>query len=178
MLRRAFSLIETTIAMALLLMISLSIMPMFSRSMASANTGREKTEVTTFLHISDELMTQPLGVGAMVPPNGATSRESTSFWCQGEPKIVADVDEGWFDDPVAKGKVLWDRQTNTRQFSVRALDADIDGDSDLVDEEAIHGGDRPEQVHFTVTEVLIDGRREAGPLGAGVLMSARQIRAF
>lgn len=176
--KRAFSLIETSIAMALLLMISLSVMPMFSRSMAAANTGREKTEVTTFLHISDELLTMPLGVGPMVPPTGAGSRELTFFWCQGEPKVVADTAEGWFDDATGKGQVLWDRRTTTRQFSVRALDADLDGVSDLADDEAINGGDRPEQVHWTVTEVRLDGRREAGPLGTGVLMSARQIRAY
>ena len=176
--QRAFTLIESAIAMALLLLISLSILPMFTRSMAAANTGREKTDVTTFLHVADDLLTLPLGEGSMVPQTGAKTRDTSTYWCQGDAQVLGDSQEGWFTDTTAKGQVLWDRRTVTRLFSVRALDADPTGTSDLQDAEAIAGGERPENVHWTVTDVLIDGRRKAGPLGPGVLMSARQIRAF
>lgn len=175
---RGFSLIESMIAMVLMLMISLSILPMFTRSMTAANSGREKTDVTTFLRIADELLAMPLGEGQMVPQTGEKTRETIFFWCQGDSRVVADADEGWFDDPESRGLVLWDRRTSTRQYSVRSLDADLEGRSDLDEEEAIAGGDSLENVHWTVTEVLLDGRRKAGPLGPGVLMSARQIRAF
>lgn len=176
--RKAFSLIEVSISLALMMMIALSVLPMFTRSIAAANNGREKTEVMTFLHIADELLTLPLGKGELTPATGSTTRQLDHFWCQGDEELVADLDEGWFTDPDGKGLVLWDRRTSTRQFSVRALDANLDGLSELLDDEAIPGGDRPENVHWTITDVMLDGRREAGPLGPGVLMSARQIRAF
>lgn len=174
----AFSLIEVSISLALLMMISLSVLPMFTRSMAAANSGREKTEVTTFLHIADELLVLPVGKGQLAPATAATSRQQDHFWCQGDEDVMADVNEGWFTDANDKGLVLWDRRTLTRQFSVRALDANAEGISELEDSEAIPGGERPENVHWTITDVMLDGRREAGPLGPGVLMSARQIRAF
>lgn len=176
--RAAFSLIEVSISLALMMMIALSVLPMFTRSMAAANNGREKTEVTTFLHVADEMLTLPLGKGQIAPATGAITRQLDHFWCQGDEGVVADLDEGWFADPDGKGLVLWDRRTVTRQFSVRALDPNADGLSELLDAEAIPGGERPENVHWTITDVLLDGRREAGPLGPGVLMSARQIRAF
>ena len=176
--RRGFSLIESSIAMAILLLVSLSILPMFTRSMAAATTGREKTDAATFLHFTDEMLVLPVGEGAMVPPTGATSREERSYWCQGEDRVAADPDEGWFAEEDGHGQVLWNRLTRLRQYSVAALEADLEGVSDLQEAEAVAGGATPENVHLTVTEVLLDGRRQAGPLGPGVLMSARQIRAF
>jgi len=175
---RAFSLIESLIAMGLMLVISLSIVPLFTRSMAASNSGREKTDVGTFLRITDDLLALPLGEGETVPQTGQKTREAIHFWCQGQQRVVADADEGWFRNPADKGQVLWDRRTSLRQFGVHALDPDVDGRSDLLEAEAVAGGTTPENVHLTVTEVLLDGRRKAGPLGPGVLMSARQIRAF
>lgn len=175
---RGFTLVETMVSMAVMLFIALAILPLFTRSMAAATSGREKTDVATFLRVADDQLVLPLGLGETVPPGGASSRETAFSWCQGDSQLVADPAEGWFADPSAKGQVLWDRRTKLRQFSVRALDADLEGYSDLADSEAIAGGATPELVHLTITDVLLDGRRKAGPLGPGVLMSARQIRAF
>lgn len=176
--KRAFTLIESAIAMAILLLISLSILPMFTRSMAAAHSGREKTDATSFLRLFDEILALPLGEGQMMPPQGEKVRESKFFWCQGDIQAVGDIAEGWFADATGKGHVLWDRSTTTRQFSIRSLDPATDGQSDLQDAEAIAGGDRPENVHFVVTDLLLDGRRKAGPLGPAALLRVRQIRAF
>lgn len=176
--RAGFTLVETMVSMGVMLFVALAIVPMFTRSMAAATSGREKTDVTTFLRVADDQLVMPLGRGETVPQAGVKTRETAFSWCQGDNQLVGDPAEGWFADPSSKGQVLWDRRTKLRQFSVRALDADTEGYSELTDVEAIAGGATPEQVHLTITDVLLDGRRKAGPLGPGVLMSARQIRAF
>jgi prepilin-type N-terminal cleavage/methylation domain-containing protein len=178
MTQRGFSLIESSIAMGVLLVVSLSILPMFTRSMAIANSGREKTDAATFLHLADELLTMPVGEGAMAPPGGEKTREELAYWCEGDQHVAADPDEGWSSDPDGRGQVLWKRLTRLRQYSVSALDADAAGRSDLQEAEAVVGGETPESVHLTITEVLLDGRRGGGPLGPSVLTTARQIRAF
>jgi hypothetical protein len=73
--------------------------------------------------------------------------------------------------------VLFDRELRNRQFSLSAFKTD--GTTTTLDDAlAIRGGERPENVHLTVTEIKIEGQRISGPLGPGLLVNARSIRAY
>jgi Tfp pilus assembly protein PilV len=174
---RAFSLVEALIAMLLFMTAAIAIIPLFARSVANNNIGKEKSDAATFLRRLEAMAAVPLGLADTTVPAGTVVEAKREAYCQGAPQI-GDSAEGWKPSGTCtSGHVLFERETRNRQFSIGVLDT-TGGTTTLEDADAIRGGERPENVHLTVTEIEIEGRRLAGPLGPGLLANARSIRAF
>lgn len=157
-----FSLIEALIAAAILLIISLGLIPLFARSIADNTTGADSTQATNHGKTQlEELIQVPFGGQDVTVPAGANLAETRESWAQGDPYEVGDPDEGWWPgQPTDKGTVLWERVTRVRQYSVSDLD---DGKLD----NPLPGGTQASSVQLKEIEVELENPKRQSILRGG-----------
>jgi len=157
-----FSLIEALIAAALLLIISLGLIPLFARSIADNTTGSDSTQATNHGKTQlEELIQAPFGGQEVTVPVGAEMAETRESWAQGDPEEVGDADEGWWPgQPTDKGTVLWERVTRVRQYSISDLD---DGKLD----NPLPGGTQASAVQLKEIEVELENPKRQSILRGG-----------
>jgi hypothetical protein len=174
-----FSLLEALVAAALVLIITLGIMPLFTRSIIENVAGKESTVSTNYSRSStEELVPLPLDREMLRPPVGENSRE-----------VCQDYEEGvgWEyiicgDDLV--GQPTWTRSSYVQQFSIREI---YDGDTASgvpTFKNPIPGyaaaDDRFDSfVHIRETMVVTEGQRDQdSPLGPGRRVDLVNLRGF
>lgn len=157
-----FSMIEALIAAAILLMIALGLLPLFSRSIMDNSNGNDLTQGSNHGRAQlEELIQVPFNNEAVTVPGGAEMLEVVDSWAQGEPDESNDEDEGWWpDEPSDKGTVLWRRTTRVRQFSVTSL-----ADGRLEDDESLAGGTQANFVQLKQVEVELENEKSDSILG-------------
>jgi hypothetical protein len=165
-----FSLVEALFASALVLVMMLFILPLFTRSMVQNLSGRESSIATTHGKWTlEELYQLPLDrdvlwVGAGTLPGGDPGLQACAAW---DPATHAWVNyDCATEEPVdAVAGALWGRSTTLRQYAMndlyydgdRALNTPLPGDTPL------------EFVHLREIGVSVEGER------SGLLGPARQI---
>ena len=126
-----FSLIEALIAAAILLIIALGLLPVFSRAINDNVTGNDATQATNCSRTElEELLQMPFNNQRMVVSAGQTKTETKDLYtrAKADPSTgayeVGDATEGWTTDATATGRgpVLWNRTTTIRQYSISDLD--------------------------------------------------------
>jgi type II secretory pathway pseudopilin PulG len=118
-----FSIIEALIAAAILLIIALGLIPLFSRSISDNVSGNDATQATNGSRTEvEELFQMPFNNTRLVVPDGAMLEQTKDFWTVGDPATIGDKDEGWWADATGHGTVLWNRTTEVRQYSISDLD--------------------------------------------------------
>jgi hypothetical protein len=178
-LRRApqagFSMIEALIAAAILLMIALGLLPLFSRSIMDNSNGNDLTQGSNHGRTQlEELIQVPFNNEAVTVPGGANELEVMDSWAMGDPDEFNDDNEGWWpDEPTDKGTVLWHRTTRVRQFSVSDLD-----DGRLTEDEALPGGIQANFVHLKQVEVDLENEKSNSSLGGTRQMTFRVLKPF
>ena len=152
-----FSMIEALVAAVILLVISLGLIPLFSRSIGNNLTGNDALQSTNFGRAELEEMIQlPFNNQSLTVPVGNTQGSAVQSWTQGSTS-VGDANEGWAagSAPTGRGAVLWRRTVRVRQYGVSDLE---DGQLN----NALPGGTQPIFVHLKEVEVQLDSGRLGG----------------
>ena len=118
-----FSMLEVLIAGAILLIISLGLIPLFVQAMRNNETGSDYLQAANGNKSRLEESTQlPINHTILALPVGATEGQVVESYAQGDRRI-GDAAEGWWPGtPSDKGQLLWTRTTRVHAFSTNALD--------------------------------------------------------
>lgn len=174
-----FSLVEALIASALVLVISLGVMPLFTNSVVQNVSGKESTISTNFSRSSaEELVALPLDRDILRPRAGDTSRTVCQDY---EP------DDGWevvTCGATPTGQPTWARTISVQQYNINEI---YDGDTAAGEptfKNPIVGYDIANDrfdsfVHIRELMVVTEGQRTPdSPLGAGRRVDMVSLRGF
>lgn len=188
-----FSLIEGLMAAGLLLVIAVSILPLFTRALESNVSGSRSSQMSTFVSADLEEVNQ-LTVDRdewEVAASGGVRTLIPMFWDTGPlfstPGIPEQLgDEQWIDDADdALGLVIWSRNVSIRKYSLS--DLQILAGTDVGDDVIVAAGhpmllDTPlpddESAHLTEVRVSIRENRNSIPVGSGRRITVGHFRAF
>lgn len=149
---RGLSIVEVLIASALLLIIALGILPLFSRSIISNRQGLDSTEVSNMARTQMEEYAQlPFNHLMLTVPDGADELIVEQHFSEKDKKWKAGK------DPAGGDTALFTRTTTIRQYGI-----DPSAPSGLTAK--ITGGDPPATIHLKEIQVNVLGRA-GGPLG-------------
>jgi type II secretory pathway pseudopilin PulG len=141
-----FSLVEVLIAGALLLVISLGILPLFTRSMTLNSAGRVSTQISQYARSSmEELISASLNAPSLTIPAGETELEVISYF--------EDASEGWIAeaDHVPGSGWFYRKTVRVRQYNVGAL-----ADNELTAGERLDGSSASNLVDLKEIEVIVE----------------------
>lgn len=163
---RGLSLVEATIAAALLLLITVGVLPLFARSLSNNLAGAESSSASnTARSRAEELFQLPFNHGELTLASG-TERVTEAYFSL--------RDQRWKpgpEPPDGSDPAIWRRITTIRQYGVAALDDDL-----LASGEALESGADPGRVHLKEIEVAVLATRTAGPLGPGRRIAVRLLK--
>lgn len=172
-----FSLIEALIAAAILLIIALGLLPVFSRSINDNVTGNDATQATNGSRTElEELLQLPFGNTRLVVASGQTMTEVKDYYTRAKAGAgtdiyqIGDVSEGWTTDVTGRGPVLWNRTTTVQQYGITDLN---DGKLDT----PLDGSTQANFVHLKQVQVQIDNpKKDLFGNGQGITLTV--IKAF
>jgi type II secretory pathway pseudopilin PulG len=185
------TLIEALIAMALLLLVAIGILPLFTRSILNNAAGSEATQTANNARIQLEEMTRLPFNNLSIRLAGGSELLMREVFSASDRDVLGD--ETWVDAGSVTGPVLYNRATRVRQFGLNApIDANadnvLDGFEGLVDtnldgefDNPLADGTDPQFVHFkeVAVEVARPGNSaSAGPLGRAPTYRVRSIKSF
>lgn len=172
--RRAFSLIEVLVISILVAIILLSLVPLFSGSMASNREGWTATEAVAFgrTELEDKSAIE-LDRPEIVVGNEDTDNTQDLVWSDEEGK--------WLDpaDPDVPDFVLWEQTTRVRLFSISDLVGPDDQEKRFTN--PLAGDIDPRYVHFREVNVWVEhqiGAEDSGPSGTSRGLDATVIRSY
>jgi len=185
-----FSLIEGLIAAALLLVVAVSVLPLFVRALESNLAGGRRSQLSTFAGAELEEVNQaPVDQAAWSvtgQPGGVLTLDSR-FWDAGAPSVPDTLgDERWVDaEGDAVGLIQWQSDVTIRKYALADLQILIgSGPGGGV----VSGGLNPmlfddplsddEGAHFIERRVTVKERRAALPAATGKRITVSQLRAF
>lgn len=155
-----FSIIEALIAAAILLIIALGLLPVFSRAINDNVTGSDATQATNGSRTEvEELLQMPFNNQRLVVPAGKTEAETKDYFTRGKSDSGADTyqigsdTEGWTTDTSDRGPVMWNRITTVQQYSLSDLD---DGKLDT----PMDGGTDPSSIQLKQIQVRIENPKK------------------
>ena len=167
-----FSLVEASIAAAILLIIALGLIPLFTRSMLDNSSGNDSTQASNHGKTQlEQLLQLPFNNQRIGVTGGQPFSQATESWTQGNVDEMGDALEGWAPGvPADRGQVLWQRTTRVRQYSISDLDDGVLNDPQP-------GGTQANFVHFKEIEVVLDSQRSS-LIGGGRDLTLRVIKPF
>ncbi len=192
-----FSLLEGLFAAALLLVVAVSILPLFMRALESNTRGGRASQVSTFVTAELEEINQATidrDDWKLTGANTSVLTFPTSFWdtgqlyaSEGSPAKIGD--EGWIDNAAAAtGLVLWSRDMTVRKYSFADVHITIEvgggslatlGDPRLFDSPLTTDTDGDVfNDHFTEFRVSLRENRAETPLNSGQRMTVGQLRVY
>lgn len=165
---RGFSLVEALVAGALVLVMMLFVLPLFTRSMTQNVAGRESSISSTHGKWTlEELNQLPLD-RIQFELVGGDELLNCKYWDASAKQWVEHT-----CDAALPGGTLWHRRTRYRQFAI----GDLMNDRQLLDGEAVPAGTPFEFVHLRELAVEIQGERE-NPLGPARRIDFVTVRGF
>jgi Tfp pilus assembly protein PilV len=172
-----FSLIEALIAAAILLIIALGLLPVFSRAINDNVTGNDATQATNGSRTElEELLQMPFNNQRVVVAGGQTKAETKDFYTRAKADAstgayqIGDATEGWTADATGRGPVLWNRTTTVQQYGITDLN---DGKLDT----PLDGSTQANFVHLKQIQVQIDNpKKDLFGNGQGITLTV--IKAF
>jgi len=172
-----FSIIEALIAAAILLIIALGLLPVFSRAINDNVTGNDATQATNGSRTElEELLQLPFNNQRVVVAAGQTKTETKDFYTRAKADAstgayeIGDATEGWTADATGRGPVLWNRTTTVQQYGITDLN---DGKLDT----PLDGSTQANFVHLKQIQVQIDNpKKDLFGNGQGITLTV--IKAF
>lgn len=165
---RGFSVVEGLIAAALLLIVTIGVLPMFTRAIINNSQGRQASEVSNRARNTlEELAQLPYDDLAVTIPDGSDSLVTTHYWNS--------ITEQWELTAPASGNLLYTRTTTVRYFDVSALDTGATGLPEFERSEAIAAPAAPDLKEI---EVVISNPDQLGLLGPGKSITLRYYKPF
>jgi len=164
--QRGMSLIEATIAAAILLFIAAGILPLFAQALANNLSGADSTSVSNSARSgTEELFQLPFNSARLTLVSG-TELVVEDYYSLAEKKWKPGPEPSGGSDPA-----LWNRTATVRQYSVNALE-----DGLLEPSEALEFDAHVSQVHLKEIELEVVGTRTAGPLGPSRRIATRTMK--
>jgi len=162
-----FSLVESLIAVALIGLVAVGIVPMFTRAMSDNMAGADYTRVTNFAKSKEEdfsrlTFSQP-AIQLLV---GQNDLMSTEFF---DPTTLR-----WSQTPPSSLLATWTRQNDISQYSIN--DSDSNGNYSFTSKLA--GGTSALAVHIRQAQVQVQSSSAIGPMGARRTTTIRYLKAF
>jgi type II secretory pathway pseudopilin PulG len=163
-----FSMIEALIAAAILLIIALGLIPLFSRAITDNTNGNDATQATNGGRTQlEEYLGMPFANAKLTIPAGSTETLTTDSFTLGDPHQVGDAKEGWWPGtPTDKGTILWTRRTRVRQFKFNDLTTPLAGNAD------------PRDIQVKEIEVVMINPKQGGILGSGQGITLRMLKSL
>jgi len=167
--QRGFSMIETLIAAALIGVIAIGIIPMFTRSMIDNMAGSDYTRVTNYAKSKEEDFTRvPWFAPAIQIPSGQTQAMTTEFM---DPATLQ-----WVPNQPPNPLAVWTRSTTYSQYNL----GDITGANTVFGSNKLDGSrsNEPDVVQIIQAEVQVKSVAAIGPMGARRTTLVRFLKAF
>jgi type II secretory pathway pseudopilin PulG len=174
-----FSIIEALIAAAILLIIALGLLPLFSRSISDNVSGNDASQATNGGRTElEELLLVPFNNDRMTVPGGAAMAQTREDLTAGLTDKTGDSDEAWWPDPgpypgpgvTGHGPVLWKRTSEVRQYTISDL---ADGTLDT----PLPGGTQPTYIHLKELTVTVENPKK-NLFGNGQGITLRVLKPF
>ena len=187
---RGMSIIEVLVAAGLLLVISLGILALLTRSLQNNTRGWEATQTSNYARTQlDQHLGESLDAPDIQIPSGSSELETDHFWASGSTAIDNDDDEGWYDSEAsAQGIILMEKTRMVQQYNVASLLGDASGFNDQGEYEfeitqgdldsALTGDVDPRFANVKRIELTIQGRRQGGSLGAGQRLKSETYKSY
>lgn len=162
-----FSIVEVLIGTAILTIVAVGILPLFTSSIRSNREGNDSTQVANFARERlEEFFELPFNSSNLTLTTGTENLFQEYYSVEeGEWKVGTPPTDD--SDPA-----LWTRETRVRQYSVNAL-----ADGQLQTGEALVAGATASEVHLKEIEVAVDSTARAGFLGPGKQITLRTLKA-
>lgn len=156
--RAGFSMIEVMVAAAILLVIALGLVPLYSRSIRSNVEGFDYTQVSNFAKSrAEEYLQFPFGSAQLRVEGGKNELVVKDFYSAKDREWVAAIASG--------DAALFNRTTTVRQFSTGDVSTPLDGSAPA------------EFVHLKEITVEVAGSRAGNTaLGPGKTISVRVLK--
>lgn len=158
-LQGGFSLIEVMVAAAILLVIALGLIPLYTRSIRSNVEGFDYTQVANSARSrADEFFQLPFNSSRLTVPNGETELCVEDFYSHGEHRWIELAQCG---DKPSGDTALFTRTTTVRQFGIGDMTTPILGSVPT-----------PDEVHLKEITVSVEGSRTP-VIGGGKVIAVR-----
>jgi len=172
-----FSIVEALVAAAILLIIALGLLPVFSRAINDNVTGNDATQATNGSRTQlEELLQLPFNNERMVVTAGKTETETKDFYTRAKADAGTDTyqigsdGEGWTTTTTDRGPVLWNRTTTVQQYGITDLN---DGKLDT----PLDGSTQANFVHLKQIQVQVENpKKDLFGNGQGITLTV--IKAF
>jgi prepilin-type N-terminal cleavage/methylation domain-containing protein len=168
--QRGFSMIEGLIATALIGVVAIGLIPMFTRSMSDNMAGSDYTRVSNYARSRQEdFGREPFSNYTAAVATGQTSSQVLEYL---DPKSLQ-----WLPGPVpasspGKPEIVWTRTTTYTQYDAKGADADGVFDYPLA------GGSSPETVQLIQATVQVQSISAIGPEGGHKTAIMRFLKGF
>lgn len=186
---RGFTVLEFLFASAILLVVLISIVPLFPRAMASNLAGEESTQASVYGRSSLEENLQQDFNNWRLEIIAGSELVTNEYWSQGERTKFGD--EEWLPGVAPSGGTdKWTRTLTVRQFQLTGVDdSDGDGVIDVVfgledlDEDGYFDNPMPtgtprQAIHLKELDVQLTNLRNPGVLGVPSDLGLRLIKSF
>lgn len=164
---RGFSLIEVLIAAALMLVVALGVLPLFTQAMTNNLAGNDYMQATNIAKSELERLYELPFSSPDLEVEG-TERVRLQHLKQGS--AVWEAGAGPTNPPPA-----WRRTSTVRQFSLAGL---VDADDDGYFDSPLPAGAAATFVHVKEITVQVESGRTGGPVGAGKRAVLRTLKPF
>jgi len=172
-----FSIVEALVAAAILLIIALGLLPVFSRSINDNVAGSDATQATNGSRTQiEELLQTPFNNQRLAIGAGSTKAETKDYFTRGlsssgtDTYQIGSASEGWTTDSSGRGPVLWNRTTTLNEYAISDLN---DGTLDT----PLDGGTDPSFVHLKQVQVKIENtKKDLFGNGQGITLTV--VKAF
>jgi len=159
-----FSVVEALIAAAILMIIALGMIPLFSRAILNNSRGNDYMQATTHGEGDlEQVVEAPLQNSRLAVVAGNQRRNVDYLQTRGvETPLRSVTDVDWVATPSGTNPVAWTRTTQVRQFAYWAV-----ADGELTDAEVIPGPADASQWQIMEVSAWIDsGKSASGTAGA------------
>lgn len=161
-----FSVIEAMIAFVVLLIITLGVLPLFSRSIVNNDAGSSYLQATNQARSRLEALRQlPFTSPDLTIPAGQTELVTEEYFSLKDKQWKAGAAPS--TDPA-----LWLRTSTIRQYS------NEDRVEDNRYDDPLDGGASLDFVHIKEIQIEVRSAREGGPLGTGKRITLRHFKTF
>ena len=177
-----FSMLEVLIAGAILLIISLGLIPLFVQAIRNNETGSDYLQVTNGNKSRmEESIQLPINNETLALPIGATEGQVVDSYAQGDRNRIGDAAEGWWPGiPSDKGQVLWTRTMRIHAFSINSLDKES-GDFAFHPDEREPGTNDPSDLinhNLKEVEVVLESEKDSSLFSGRKRTTFRLLKTF
>jgi type II secretory pathway pseudopilin PulG len=163
--QRGFSMVEGLIAAALIGVVAVGIIPLFTRAMSDNLTGADYTRVTNFAKSKEEDFSRlPFTQPTIQLKSGDTQDMTTEFM---DPTTLQ-----WSTTPPKSLLGIWTRTSTLTQYNI------YDTDDDQMFDFPLAGGTSIDEVQIIQSQVQVKSASPVSPAGGHRTTTIRYLKAF